>query len=82
MHPLLVPAKELEWYDTRLLTETYGEGTEVYYYAHPPMPSSEESQALVADAIRQKLDNGSIVFTDQYISQPVDILESIATETP
>jgi hypothetical protein len=80
--PLLVPAKELEWYNTKLLTETYGEGAEVYYYAHPPIPSSEESQALVADAIRQKLDNGSIVFTDQYISQPDGILESIASKHP
>jgi hypothetical protein len=80
--PLLVPAKELDWYNTKLLTETYGEGTEVYYYAHPPIPSAEESQALVADVIGQKLDNGSIVFTDQYISQPVDILESIASKHP
>lgn len=80
--PLLVPAKELVWYNMKLLTETYGEGVEIYYYAHPPIPSSEESQELIASAIRKKLDNGSIVFTDQYISQPDGILESITSKHP
>ena len=80
--PLLIPVKELEWYNTKLLTETYGEGEEVYYYAHPPIPSSEESQALIEDAIRQRLDSGSIIFTDQYISQPDGVLESIASKYP
>lgn len=78
--PLLVPVQQLTWYNMSLLKRVYGEETDFYYYAHPPIPETEESQTIVARAIKEKLDQGAIIFTDQYTGQPDAILDIVSNE--
>jgi hypothetical protein len=66
--PLLVPADELKWYNMPLLRTTYGYGKEYLYYAHPLIPD-ETGQDTIEAALKTKLDEGDIIFTDQYASR-------------
>lgn len=77
--PLLVPAKDLAWYNMDLLNRTYGFGKDFYYYAHPPVPDSPQSQAIIAAVLQEMMDRGAIIFTDHYISQAGGILEDIVS---
>ena len=70
--PLLVPAQDLEWYNMEVLGKIYGEQTPIYYYAHPPIPEDSASQALIKNAIQDKLDDGAVVITDKYESESPD----------
>ncbi len=80
MHlPLLVPAEKLDWYNMHLLKITYGEDTEFLYYAHPPIPEDDKSKEIVIKTIREKLDSGAIIITDNYKDQP-NILEKLNKE--
>jgi hypothetical protein len=74
--PLLVPAKDLKWYNMPLLKELYGEDTPFYYYAHPSTPGDEASRSIIAGAIKEKLDAGAVIFTDSYIGEnAIDLAE-------
>lgn len=78
--PLLVPADELKWYNMSILRGAYGYGKEYFYYAHPPIPEDENSKAAITTALKQKLDEGAIIFTDQYAGQPgMAAFESLMT---
>jgi hypothetical protein len=70
--PLLVPADELKWYNMPLLRGTYGYGKDYLYFAHPFMPPDEDSKDAIADTLRKKLEEGDIIFTDQYSGSEVN----------
>ena len=81
--PLLVPAKELEWYNLELLKRTYGEGKEFYYFAHPPIPEDDESRNIIKTAIKEKLDGGAVIFMDRYLNRddPMKTLGVVGNST-
>lgn len=79
--PLLVPAEDLEWYNMDLLERSYGEGKEFYYYAHPPLPEDEASQQAIQDALKVVLEQGAIIFTDDYEGRLVGPLDEVANSS-
>jgi hypothetical protein len=76
--PLLVPAAAVKWYNMDVLRARYGYGKEYYYYAHPPIPADDTSQKAIANAIKERLDKGAIIFTDQYAGESDKALEVVA----
>lgn len=70
--PLLVPSEELEWYNMNLLKRSYGKDTKFYYFAHPLIPRDEGSQSAIFSAIKQKLEEGSVIFLDHYRGRSLD----------
>lgn len=78
--PVLVPLEDLVWYNMDLLKKTYGHTQEFYYYAHPPIPESEESRASISKLIKDKVDEGIVIFTDEYTSKNDGILSQISED--
>ena len=68
--PLLVPVKDLEWYNLPYLEEAYGPETPLYCYVHPEPEHDAVSQMAITDAITRVLDNGAVILYDQYRDDP------------
>ncbi len=66
--PLLVPIESLEWYNIDVLRRHYGENHQFYYFAHPPLPADPEAVKTIQTSIKEKVDQGAIIITDQYLS--------------
>jgi hypothetical protein len=76
--PLLVPAESLEWYNMDLLRRSYGADKRFLYYAHPPIPEDAASQAAVRETLRTAVDEGAVIFTDDYVGKLGGPLTDIA----
>ncbi len=79
--PFLVPAENLEWYNMNLLKRSYGEKSQFYYYAHPPIAEGDVgAEEVITESIREIIENGGVIFTDEYETQPLVRLHVIAQE--
>jgi hypothetical protein len=78
--PLLVPAEDLEWYNMDLLKRSHGEDKQFYYYAHPPLPEGDVSRANIQKALKDAMDKGAVIFTDEYEGADESILTRLAAD--
>lgn len=67
--PFLVPAEKLEWYNLDLLQRIYGKGRDLRLFASPPLPQTVDSLNIVQNYIDKELENGMIIFCDEYQNQ-------------
>lgn len=67
--PLLVPIDKLEWYNRKVLEQTYGVGAKLFYYAHPPIDGDIEEVALT-NLLREYIEAGYVIFSDRYNDEP------------
>ncbi len=68
--PLLVPAESLEWYDEDVLGRAYGRDKKFYSYIHPPLPTDSQQMEKLRTKVKEVIDSGAIIITDQYVSKP------------
>ncbi|HSX44949.1 MAG TPA: hypothetical protein VLF39_02450 [Candidatus Saccharimonadales bacterium] len=81
--PLLVPAERLEWYNIDLLSRTYGTDKKFYYYTHPPISNNSDTRSFAQSLLKQKLDEGSVIFFDKYQNEDVksvNLLEDLGPD--
>lgn len=64
--PLLVPVHNLEWYNAEALEKAYGQDTDIYYYAHPPIPDDLACIGDLANELKRITEDGSVIIFDQY----------------
>jgi hypothetical protein len=77
--PVLVPVKELEWYNLSFLQEQYGDDKPMYCYTHPPL-IDEEAKETVMDTIKAVMDEGAVVVWDEYKESPLSLGDDWAKE--
>ncbi len=77
--PLLVPAEDLEWYNTDLIGEKYGNDAKVLCYVHPPL-GDEKSAAKAESILRQKIEKGYVIITDKYADDTSSPMAKIIQE--
>lgn len=63
--PLLIPINSLEWYNSKLLCDSYGDESKILLYAHPPLINNTQK---VWQFLHEKLTDGNVIIFDQYRS--------------
>ncbi|MBA3679299.1 hypothetical protein H0W80_03890 [Candidatus Saccharibacteria bacterium] len=77
--PVLVPVKNLHWYNEDLLKKQF-KGKDVWCYVHPPI--NEQNQQAVINALKEVVRAGDVVITDELSENTMTSLlfEKIALE--